>query len=282
MKQRLSGWKVPVRRQAAERHLAVIEATLDEQPRPTVAMRPRMPRRLVYVTAALVIAILPTGAAIAAEGSVPGDFLYPVKRVAESIRSVWDSDVVARHRVDELQALVDRGLDVQLLTDAIADAQHEVDSLVTDHPLRDRLTDLLESDRLTDAAPTDQAPSKAAVPTDQAASDAAMTDAASQDPTDTVVAADWPPLVVDLLLVFGSTDFDIEALPDEIRDLVVDILGEDRAAVTGAELDALLGYSADHPELFEPDAPPTDSESDATSGGSGDSTTTTGGDLPHD
>ncbi len=271
MKKRLSGWKVPVRRQAAERHLAAIELTLDEQPRPTVAMRPRMPRRLVYVTAALVIAILPTGAAIAAEGTVPGDFLYPVKRVTESIRSVWDSDVVARHRVDELQALVDRGLDVQLLTDAITDAQHEVDSLVTDHPLRDRLTDLLESDRLTDAAPTDQAPS-----------DAAVTDAASQGPTDTVVAADWPPLVVDLLLVFGSTEFDIEALPDEIRDLVIDILGEDRDALTGAELDALLGYAADHPEMFEPDAPPTDSGGDGASGGSGDSTTTTGGDQPHD
>ena len=50
----------------------------------------------------------------------------------------------------------------------------------------------------------------------------------------------------------------------------------------GPELDALLGYAADHPELFEPDAAPTDSGGDGASGGSGDSTTTTGGDQPHD
>ena len=83
--------------------------------------------------------------------------------------------------------------------------------------------------------------------------------------------------------MFGSVDIAIDALPDEIRDLVIEILSEHgRASLTGAEIDALLGYAADHPELFEGDAPPTDSVGDGVPGGSSDSTTTTGGDQPHD
>ena len=73
----------------------------------------------------------------------------------------------------------------------------------------------VDGDTITDL-PSDQA-------TDQAPSDAAIADAASHDAVVAFVgAADWPPQVVDLLLVVGTAAFDIEALPDDIRVLVTE------------------------------------------------------------
>ncbi len=132
----------------------------------------------------------------------------------------------------------------------------------------------VDGDTITDL-PSDQA-------TDQAPSDAAIADAPSQDAAVAFVgAADWPPQVVDLLLVVGTAAFDIEALPDDIRVLVTEILDDGRDTLTFAELDALLDYAADHPELFESDMDtPSGSTGDGTSDGSSDSDQ--GGDQPQD
>jgi hypothetical protein len=44
--------------------------------------------------------------ALAAENSVPGDFLYPVKEVTERVRSYVDHDIEATHRVEEVERLI--------------------------------------------------------------------------------------------------------------------------------------------------------------------------------
>ena len=57
--------------------------------------------------ATLTIVVVPVGAAVAAESSVPGEGLYPVKRVTESVRGWLDHDLIATHRVEELEVLLD-------------------------------------------------------------------------------------------------------------------------------------------------------------------------------
>jgi hypothetical protein len=44
--------------------------------------------------------------AVAAEDSVPGDFLYPVKQVTERVRGFVDRDLAATHRVEEVERLL--------------------------------------------------------------------------------------------------------------------------------------------------------------------------------
>ena len=126
--------------------LATVGGTLVGVPTPRWRMR-------VPALAAALLIVLPVGTAFASEGAVPGDLLYPVKRLVEPIRSVVDSDVVAQHRVDELARLLDVPDEAHRLMDAVTDARDAVGDLPPDHDLRatfDRLTD-----RVTDAAPVD-------------------------------------------------------------------------------------------------------------------------------
>ncbi len=64
-------------------------------------------RRRVALWAAAVFTVgLPAGA-VAAEDSIPGDLLYPVKLAVEPVRALFDSDVIAVHRVEELEEIVE-------------------------------------------------------------------------------------------------------------------------------------------------------------------------------
>lgn len=98
------------------------------------ASRSRRPR--FFAVAVALILLLPV-IALASERSVPGDFLYPVKRAVEPIASVFDNDVAAVNRVEEVETLYER--------DAPSDVIHEqVDrarDAVTDHhpDLSDRI-----------------------------------------------------------------------------------------------------------------------------------------------
>lgn len=105
------------------RHLAAIDAAL--APRGTAL------RRRVAAAAAIGIAFTPVGVAVAAEGAVPGDLLYPVKRAVEPVRSVWDDDVAAEHRVKELDVLAG---DESATPEILVDAADEADRAVADHP----------------------------------------------------------------------------------------------------------------------------------------------------
>lgn len=102
--------------------------TLDER-------RPTRTRRLV--AAAVAAAVLgPTGLAAASSGALPGDALYNVKQASERITVLFDPEIVARHRVEELEAVRNVGGND---ADLAAEAQSAVANLAANHPLRERL-----------------------------------------------------------------------------------------------------------------------------------------------
>ncbi len=160
-----------------EAHESSIGAALNTFGATSTGVRtPRWRLRVPAFVAALLV-VAPVGAAFASESAVPGDLLYPVKRLVEPIRSVVDSDVVAQHRVDELAHFLDMHTEADRLSDAVQDARDAVSDLPADHHLRvafDRLTD-----RATNAAPVD-VPSHDEVDSDHPATDTST----DRSPTD--------------------------------------------------------------------------------------------------
>lgn len=141
----------------------------------SVQARPPMSwwRMRVPALGAALLVVLPVGTAIAAESALPGDLLYPVKRVVEPVRSIIDSDVVARHRVDELVRFLDAPVATDRLPDALRDAREAVSDLPIGHDLHvvfDQLTDRATDTRTSDAAPhreADEAPSSTETDTER-------------------------------------------------------------------------------------------------------------------
>jgi hypothetical protein len=123
---RLSSLRVEVDTETAERHVAAISAALTEPPtRVSVGRRFRL--RLAPVLAGLALMVAPaTGVAVAAESSVPGDVLYPVKQVTEQVRSWFDPGVAADHRLDELETVIDRGAGPDEVAERLANATDAV------------------------------------------------------------------------------------------------------------------------------------------------------------
>lgn len=124
------------------RHLEAISVALspagtatDADIVPLSAARMTRRRRMVAsVVAAALIA--PAGLAAASEGSIPGDALYSVKQISERVLVLFDSDVIAEHRVEEIEALEAAGrFDAELYDDARA----ALTELGEDHPLWRRL-----------------------------------------------------------------------------------------------------------------------------------------------
>ncbi len=131
-----------------------------------------VPQRATHLTirtalmATTLGAVLMGSAALAAEGSLPGDVLYPVKQVTESVRSVFDDEVVAEHRVEELDDLVRRDRPTIEIDEQLVEAQVEVDRLPSDSPLRDELAGLRHDiAALRDIPETDLPPARDRVPT---------------------------------------------------------------------------------------------------------------------
>lgn len=119
---------------AQARHLEAISAALTTaEVAPLSSARANRRRRVVAsVVAAAVIA--PAGLAAASDGSLPGERLYPVKQLSERVLVLFDGAVVARHRIEEIEALEGAG-DVDLYEDA----RHALAELGEDHPLWQRL-----------------------------------------------------------------------------------------------------------------------------------------------
>lgn len=79
------------------------------------------------------VGVLVPGAAFASDSALPGDLLYPVKKLLEPLVELVDHDVVAQHRIEELEDLVDRGdpadaSTVDSLIDEAVDALDRLDS----------------------------------------------------------------------------------------------------------------------------------------------------------
>ncbi|MBT8201852.1 MAG: carboxypeptidase regulatory-like domain-containing protein [Acidimicrobiia bacterium] len=144
----------PVEEETRSSQLAAIEAAVDAQrARPTPVARRRRRFTTVAVTAALLA--VPAGVAFAAEGSLPGEALYPVKKLTEAIRSVVDADIAAEHRVAELETLLASDAPAGEVAIQADRAEAEVARLGADHPLADRLEALAvdRPDRPSDADP---------------------------------------------------------------------------------------------------------------------------------
>lgn len=120
----LDGIRVDVAPEVRERQLGTITRAL------RVARAPRRRRfRLLALATAIVLA-LPV-IALGAEDSVPGDLLYPVKRIIEPLVSVFDHDVSADHRVEEAELLFERGAEARVVQDHVALAR---DTIADSHP----------------------------------------------------------------------------------------------------------------------------------------------------
>lgn len=121
---------------ARQSHVAAINDALIESP--VIPFEPRQTRRgrrLVAVAVAAAV-IGPTGLAAASSDALPGDPLYGIKQVSERIVVLFDSEVVARHRVEEFESLAlegrERPADLERAVDAVS-------GLSEDHPLRTRI-----------------------------------------------------------------------------------------------------------------------------------------------
>jgi len=115
----LEGLRIEISETRRTQHLETIDEALRTVP--TRRTGRVWSRRVAFATLALAVAI--PAAALASENSVPGDLLYPVKRVIEPVRMLFDDDVAARHRVDELESLVDSGADTDVIDRQVEDAR---------------------------------------------------------------------------------------------------------------------------------------------------------------
>lgn len=112
-----------------ERHLFVIGAALSDRTRSNGHGR--------VLALALVLVLLVPVIALAAENSVPGDFLYPVKLVVEPIVQVFDYDAPAERRVRELEVLWERNATDEVIVQHVDIAREVVADF---HPtLSDRI-----------------------------------------------------------------------------------------------------------------------------------------------
>lgn len=90
------------------------------------------------VAAALLL--IPLGA-WASESSVPGDLLHPIKRFLEPAWALFDDDVRARHRVEELEILIEQQRPPSLIDQQLIDAE---DAVADDPVLLERLEEAKE------------------------------------------------------------------------------------------------------------------------------------------
>ena len=92
----------------------------------------------------LVAATFSTSAAVAvaAEGTLPGDMLYPVKHVTETLRSAVDPTVFARNRIDEADRMNEMGFSSDELEIVLIDADHAITDVGNPDELRSLLIDV--------------------------------------------------------------------------------------------------------------------------------------------
>ena len=118
-------------------------------------------RRWAVTAAALSTALVPV-AAVASESAVPGDLLYPIKRTVERVQLIFDRDIDAEHRVDELERMVVDSPDVDVVEAHLAETLAVLDATSDRADLVDRVDDAIERFRQSDriAPASDQAPAE--------------------------------------------------------------------------------------------------------------------------
>ncbi|MCL1587190.1 MAG: hypothetical protein M3092_02145 [Actinomycetia bacterium] len=127
--------------------ISAISAALKDAPEhapaaPSIASAWR--RRYAAVLAAATI-FTPAAAAVAAEGTIPGDVLYPLKQVTEDVRSVFDPTLAARHRVEEANEMHQMGFPLSEIERIITDADSAIIEAGEPPELRSRLIELMSA-----------------------------------------------------------------------------------------------------------------------------------------
>ncbi|MEN8041810.1 MAG: hypothetical protein ABFR95_09935 [Actinomycetota bacterium] len=126
LKKRLTGLHTDMNPEISERHMAEITREI-KSPSAVTPARHRAPsiRRMGLAIAAATILLVPV-AAFAADDAMPGEFLYPIKRTTERVHSLFDSDVQARHRVEEVEVLLDREADPEFIMERVRVAEQHL------------------------------------------------------------------------------------------------------------------------------------------------------------
>ena len=163
--------------------VAIVAALESSPPQPeTLVKRVKSAWRRWLVTAAAVGTALVPVAAVASDSAVPGDLLYPIKRSVERVLLVFDRDIDAEHRVDELETLVDGDADVVVVERHIAETLDVLGDTSDRVDLVDRVDDALARFR------TDRIPETA----DDSIIEPPDTNQQSDEGTTTTIAGDRP------------------------------------------------------------------------------------------
>ncbi|MGB9357820.1 MAG: hypothetical protein WCC01_04610 [Acidimicrobiia bacterium] len=134
-----SAYRVEVAEDTKTRHIAEMGVALKAAPPAPVPTGFALRRRLAGALAAVFVVVAPVGMAVAAEDSVPGDVLYPMKQVTERVRAVFDDEVEATHRVEEVERLVFLRAPRAAITRAVERAEAATSELVDRSSLGSRL-----------------------------------------------------------------------------------------------------------------------------------------------
>lgn len=134
-----SAYRVEVDENTKTRHLAEMGAALKSAPPTPVPTGFTVRRKLAGALTAVFVVAAPVGMAVAAEDSVPGDILYPMKQATERVRAVFDDEVEATHRVEEVERLVFLRAPRSAITRAVERAENATSELAERDPLESRL-----------------------------------------------------------------------------------------------------------------------------------------------
>ena len=136
-----SAYRVEVAEDTKSRHIAEMGTALKAAPPTPVPTGFALRRRLAGALAAVFVVAAPVGMAVAAEDAIPGDVLYPMKQVTERVRAVFDDEVEATHRVEELERLVFLRAPRAVVTRAVERAESATSELAERDALGSRLED---------------------------------------------------------------------------------------------------------------------------------------------
>ena len=135
----LDVFRIEVSTATRQRHLSAVTTALAQQKPHPISRPHRSFRRLPLILAATLV-LIPL-AAWASESSIPGDALHPIKRILEPAWALFDDDVRARHRLDELEAMIELQAPPTLIDQQLVDAE----AAVGDDPLLlERLAEIKE------------------------------------------------------------------------------------------------------------------------------------------
>lgn len=142
-----AAFEVEMSDETRKRHLSVISAALKEQPSRVPTVHPlaaHWRRRFAAFVAAATI-FSPAAVAVAAEGALPGDTLYPVKQMTEDLRSVIDPTIAARHRIDEADRMHEVGFPIDQLETVLTKADRAITDVGDPDDLRARFVEVRDN-----------------------------------------------------------------------------------------------------------------------------------------